>query len=62
MSRSIPSLIVLAGVAMAGCVQVQAPDKPIEINLNVNIRQEVIVSLKDDASQLVNDNKGLFPE
>ena len=34
-----------AAVAASGCVpvQIQAPDRPIEINLNVNIRQEVIV-------------------
>jgi YnbE-like lipoprotein len=48
--------------ACGGCVRVQAPDKPIEINLNVKIRQEVIVSLKRDASELVNENSGLFPQ
>ena len=47
---------VLAG----GCVQVSAPDKPIEINLNINIRQEVVVSLRDDARQLIENNPGVF--
>ena len=41
-------------------VQVQAPDKPIEINLNVNIRQEVIVRLEDEARDLLQDNPDLF--
>jgi hypothetical protein len=49
-------------MAMAGCVQIQAPDKPIEINLNVNIRQEVVLSLKKDAQDLVTNNPELFPK
>jgi YnbE-like lipoprotein len=47
-------------VLLAGCVQVSAPDKPIEINLNINIRQEVVVSLRDDARQLIQNNPGVF--
>ncbi len=56
--------IIGAGAAflLAGCVRIEAPDKPIEINLNVNIRQEVIVSLKKDAEQLVTQNPELFPQ
>ena len=40
-----------AAAAVAGCipVQIQAPAEPIEINLNVTIRQEVIVRLEGDA-------------
>jgi hypothetical protein len=45
---------------LAGCVQVSAPDKPIEINLNINIKQEVVVSLRDDARQLIENNPGVF--
>jgi hypothetical protein len=46
----------------AGCipVQIQAPDEPIEINLNVNIRQEVIVRLERDAAELLDQNSDLF--
>lgn len=47
-------------VLLVGCVQVSAPDKPIEINLNINIRQEVVVSLRDDARQLIQNNPGVF--
>jgi len=52
----------LAAVAVAGCipVQIQAPDRPIEINLNVNIRQEVIVRLEHDAEDLLQQNQDLF--
>jgi hypothetical protein len=51
-----------AAVVAAGCipVQIQAPDEPIEINLNVNIRQEVIVRLERDAQELLENNEGLF--
>lgn len=51
-----------AASAAVGCipVQIQAPDKPIEINLNVTIRQEVIVRLEHDAEQLLQDNPDLF--
>lgn len=51
-----------AAAALAGCipVQIQAPDEPIEINLNVNIRQEVIVRLERDAEELIERNADLF--
>jgi hypothetical protein len=51
-----------ASIAVAGCipVQIQVPDEPIEINLNVNIRQEVIVRLERDAEELLQQNQDLF--
>ena len=53
----------LAAATLAACtptVKVEAPDKPIEINLNVNIRQEVIVRLEREADELLRDNPDLF--
>jgi hypothetical protein len=50
----------LLAALSAGCVQVRAPDKPIEINLNVNIKQEVVVKLERDAQDLVKNNPGIF--
>jgi ABC-type uncharacterized transport system auxiliary subunit len=45
---------LLAGsAALGGCVQVSAPDRPIEVNLNINIRQEVVVRLQQDARELI---------
>jgi hypothetical protein len=44
----------------AACVQVSAPDKPIEINLNINIRQEVVVRLQQDAKDLIKKDPGVF--
>ena len=54
------SSLALAAALAGGCVQVSAPEKPIEINLNINIRQEVVVSLRDDARELIEDNPGVF--
>ncbi len=54
-------LVVLAPLAFAGCVQLRAPDKPIEINLNVNIKQEVVVRLERDVKDLISSNPDLFP-
>jgi hypothetical protein len=47
-------------VPVAACVQVAAPDRPIEINLNINIRQEVVVRLQQDARELIENNPGVF--
>lgn len=49
-------------IALGGCIQVKAPDKPIEINLNVNVRQEVVVRLQQDAQNLIENNPELFPQ
>ena len=49
-------------VSLSGCVTVKTPDKPIEINLNVEIRQEVLVRLQQDAQQLIQQNPGAFPQ
>jgi hypothetical protein len=53
-------LLLLFGVS--GCISVKAPDKPIEINLNINVKQEVVVSLKKDAEDLISSNPELFPK
>ncbi len=53
-------LLLLA--ALAACIQVRAPEKPIEINLNVKVQQEVIVRLQQDARQLIENNPELFPQ
>ncbi len=47
---------------LAGCITVDTPDKPIEINLNVTIRQEVVVRLQKDVEQLINQNPDAFPQ
>ncbi|MDZ3831378.1 MAG: YnbE family lipoprotein [Sphingopyxis sp.] len=46
--------------ALTGCVQIDTPDKPIEINLNINIRQEIVYRLDGDAKKLIEENSGIF--
>lgn len=53
-------LFIAPIVALGGCIQVKAPEKPIEINLNVVIRQEVVVSLRDDVKNLDKQFPGVF--
>ena len=55
-------LLIGAALALSGCIQVRAPEKPIEINLNVNVRQEVVVRLQQDAQDLIQNNPELFPQ
>jgi hypothetical protein len=52
----------LAALPLASCISVKTPEKPIEINLNVTIRQEVIVRLQRDVEQLINQNPQAFPQ
>ena len=55
------TVAVMMGVsALAGCVQIDTPDKPIEINLNINIRQEVVYRLDGDAKKLIEQNSEIF--
>lgn len=45
---------------LGGCVQIATPDKPIEINLNINIKQEIVYKLDGDAKKLIEQNSGIF--
>jgi hypothetical protein len=56
---SVAALALLLG-ACSPIVRLQAPDKPIEINMNVNIKHEILVKVEKDVQQLFDSNKGLF--
>ena len=47
---------------LGGCISLKTPDKPIEINLNVNIKQEVLVRLQRDVETLINQNPDAVPQ
>jgi hypothetical protein len=62
-----PALLALTALGLcaglAACnptVKVEAPDKPIVINLNVKIEQEVRIKVDKDVESLVNSNPNLF--
>jgi YnbE-like lipoprotein len=52
---------VTAALPLPGCITVKPPDKPIEVNLNVDIKQEVLVRLQQDVQQMINKNPQAFP-
>jgi len=52
--------ILGAAASLAACVQVDTPDKPIEINLNINIKQEIVYKLDGDAKKLIEQNGDIF--
>ena len=59
--RAWGAAVLLGGaLALSGCISVTAPDKPIVIELNINIKQEVIYRLADDAKKTIDTNSGIF--
>lgn len=52
--------VVAGSSQIGGCVSVTAPDKPIIIELNVNIKQEVIYRLAADVTKNIESNPEIF--
>lgn len=60
-TTALAAIAALAGLgACTPTVRVEVPDKPIEINLNVNIRQEVVVKLERDVQETLRQNADIF--
>lgn len=52
---------VLAGaLGVGGCINLTTPTEPIVIELNINITQEVIYRLAEDASDAIDENADIF--
>jgi len=47
-------------MACSPTVKVQAPDEPIEINLNIKIQQDIRIRLDKDVDELITDNPDIF--
>ncbi len=54
------SAALAATAVLQGCITVNAPEEPIVIELNVNIRQEVIYRLAEDAGNTIDQNADIF--
>lgn len=56
------SMVILAAftAACTPTVQLQAPDKPIEINMNIKIEQEVRVKVEKDLEDAFANDPELF--
>ena len=58
-----PLLFALGAAALlqaGGCVNISAPEKPIVINLNINVTQEVVYRLDGESKSLIKQNPGIF--
>lgn len=61
LGRATSAAVLLGGVmALSGCISVNAPDKPIVIELNINIKQEVIYRLANDVKENIESNPEIF--
>ncbi len=54
------AMLLLSGATVSGCISVNAPDDPIVIELNINISQEVVYRLAEDAGNTIEDNPDIF--
>lgn len=54
-------VILPALLGLSGCVTLEQPEKPIDINLNVKIEQEVLVRLDREVDALITQNPDAFP-
>ena len=54
------AMVLGSALALGGCVSVTAPDKPIVIELNINIKQEVVYRLAADAANTIDKNPDVF--
>jgi len=60
MGKTILLFVPLMASVLTGCVQVTAPDKPIVINLNIAIRQEILYKLSAASKKVIENNPGVF--
>lgn len=54
------AITAFGALGLAGCINVTAPAEPIVIELNINIRQEVIYRLAEDAGNTIEENEDIF--
>jgi len=60
---SVGTAVALVAFGLAACqptVKVEAPDKPIVINLNIKIEQEVRVKIDRELDEAFADNPNIF--
>ena len=60
-SKGLAGAMLVAGLlALPGCITINAPEDAIVIELNINIRQEVIYRLAADAEDAIEENADIF--
>jgi hypothetical protein len=58
--RAMMAGAAILSASLGGCINIAAPEKPIVIELNINIRQEVIYRLAEDAANTIDENADIF--
>jgi YnbE-like lipoprotein len=60
--RAVCAGLLLAGavLALSGCISVSAPDKPIVIELNFNVKLETTYKLAPDVANTIEKNAEIF--
>ena len=53
---SILVTILFLGTACTPTVKIEAPDKPIEINMNINIKHEILIKVEKQVEELLEDD------
>jgi len=48
--------VLLLATACTPTVKVEAPDKPIEINMNINIKTEILIKVEKQVEELLADD------
>jgi len=47
--------VLFLAAACTPTIKVEAPDKPIEINMNINIKHEILVKVEKEVEALLDD-------
>ncbi|MEO0420625.1 MAG: YnbE family lipoprotein [Pseudomonadota bacterium] len=58
--RMMAGALMMGTGGLGGCINVAAPDEPIVIELNINIRQEVVYRLAETADDAIEENADIF--
>ena len=59
-TRWVRAMLLLGMVPVGGCISLETPTDPIVIELNINITQEVIYRLAEDAGNTIDENADIF--
>lgn len=60
MKKLLLLMIPLFFLSCAPTVKVEAPDKPVEINMNINIKHEISVKVDKQLESVMEDNEDIF--
>ena len=52
--------VLLLGTACNPTVKIEAPDKPIEINMNINIKHEILIKVEREVEEMFEEEEDLF--